>query len=138
MTAVTGATYELATGRILMIAIGPDEDFLHLQILGKEDTQGVFVGAANMKTQYVVEGALADRPVMPLVLSKTGDPIELALHEELSVTDVPPGTRLYHPAGVEDDIQDGFIEWASESAGDFTLSFMCFPYQEVVLHAKVG
>ena len=87
---------------------------------------------ANQGTQYVLDGALADRPEM--VLSGMQD--VLGVNEEMVVTGLPVGTVVHHADG-ELTVDDGSLEWASNVPGAFYLRILNFPYQEVFLRVQV-
>lgn len=140
---VFGAIYFKSTGMIKMFCNGPDEDFLHLQV-GDDPDLDVYVGQIDMKTHYLPGGVPTERPVMPMTGSIAGEPVDLKTQIQMTTSDdlhiigIPEGTKLYYPGGVVDSIDDFFIEWGSESPGEYTLQFHNQPFQEVILHAKVG
>jgi hypothetical protein len=87
---------------------------------------------ANQGTQYVLDGALTDRPEMAL----SGMQNVLEVNEEMVITGIPVGTVVHHADG-ELIVDDDLLEWASNVPGVFYLRILNFPYQEVFLCVSV-
>lgn len=133
-----GVVYNLATGMILSRVQAPDEHGVEIQIMGKEDTLGVLFEDADMATQYVVGGQLATRPQMSLTCAHDlSQPITLAKGEVFEVKGLMEGTTVIHPDGYT-TVDDGYIDWGSDTAGEYQLHFVKAPYQEVTINAIVG
>lgn len=129
-----GTIYELATGRVTMTVIAPDEEGIHIQIIEKQDTHGVIMNSQlDSATQYVVDRFVVDRPEFPVTLPEE---ITIGVNEVWRVEGIPPGTKLRHPESI-DQIDDGEIEWSSIEPGEFHFEFDNFPMQLVKVVVKV-
>ncbi len=140
---VVGAIYQLSDGMITVFCNGPDEEFLHLQTMG-DPNLAVYVGEIDMKTHYLPGGVPTERPEMPLEFALSGTPLmvltgefNMRLDEVLEVSGIPEGCAVFHPAG-RDIVDDGFIEWEAAQPTEFTFMFVCAPYREVKINAKVA
>ena len=87
---------------------------------------------ADASTQYVSGGVVTARPEMSLSTL----PTVIDVDEEFVVTGVPVGTVCHHVDGTT-TINDGSLEWESDTAGVFTFRLLNFPHQEVTFHVKV-
>lgn len=138
---VIGSIYRLSTGMVTLTCNGPDEDFLHLQTNGDPDL-GVYVGELDMKTHYLPGGVPTERPVMELEIKVGGNvmpdfDVMMTTTEILEISGIPEGSRVWHPAGV-DDVDDGFIEWESAQPMKAMFMIICHPFQEVTINAEVA
>ena len=128
-----GTIYDLATGRIEMTVVAPDEEGVKIQIIGKPGLGIYFDNKIDGANFYINEGKVLERPSMSLSLT---DEVYLSVGEVIRIEGIPEECDVSHPGGVT-QVNDGFVEWSSVEPGDFTLSFSKFPYKEVTINAIV-
>ena len=97
-----------------------------------ETAQYIIGPEANSAEQYVLDGALVDRPTLTL----SAPPETLKVDVEMVVTGLPTGSEVHHQGGVA-VIDDGSLEWSSDVPGVFSFMVVRFPYQEEVFHVTV-
>jgi hypothetical protein len=123
--------YYAANGEI-MACRRVDEDMIEAN--RPEDTEYLEVppGVSNAFS-YVLGGVLTDRPIM--ALSVVPDVIDI--DDVLLITGIPEGTTCHHVAG-ETVIDDGQLEWETNSAGHYVFRLVNFPYREERFLVKVN
>lgn len=129
----TATIYNEATGQIVMTVEAPDEHTVLLQMQNPEKERVLWGKKIDGNDFYFVAGAVVPRPVFTLELPE-GDSLEVG--EVWRVSGIPPGCAVYHPGG-RTVVEDGYIEWASETPGSFMFQFELFPYKEMSLNAVV-
>lgn len=117
-------------GRILKVLVGQD-DVIEAN-KPSETAQYISGPEADSTEQYVLEGALVDRPLMSL----SPPPETLQVDVEMVITGLPTGSEVHHQGGVA-VIDDGSLEWASDLPGVYSFMVVKFPYQEEVFHVTV-
>lgn len=133
-----GVVYRLDSGLIQALVTAPDEEGVQIQIMGRETELGVYMEALDMQTQYLVDGEPVDRPVMALGSTHPlSESVQLKVGEVIEVTGIPKGAKVYHPEGMI-QVDDGFIDWGSDTPGTYQLHLVHAPYQEVTINAIVG
>ena len=130
---IQATIYNEITGQIIMNMEAPDEDSVHLQIQDPQKEKILWNEKIDGNDFYFVAGAVVPRPVFTLELPE-GDSLEVG--EVWRVSGIPPGCVVYHPGG-RTVVEDGYIEWASETPGSFKFQFELFPYKEMSLNAVV-
>lgn len=131
---VAATIYDKRNGQVIMTVEAPDEESVELQVsdgLNQKILWGRRVDAANF---YFVAGVDVARPVMDLSINHAG---VLAKGQILKVEGIPLGCSVVYPGG-QTTVNDGYIEWASVTSGEFEIYLTCFPYKEVILNAIVG
>jgi hypothetical protein len=121
-------TVDLATGEFKNGFTVPNEKARDLNV---PEGFGYVDGLQEIGSVYLLDGEIVARPDMGL-LSNAHD--AMAPHELLSITNIPPGTRLYGPE-LDLVIDDGFVEWTSAVAGRFTFVLIDFPYKNGAVNA---
>jgi hypothetical protein len=121
-------TVDLATGEFKNGFTVPNEKARDLNV---PEGFGYVDGLQEIGSMYLLDGEIVARPDMPLV---TNAHDAMAPHELLSITNIPPGTRLYGPE-LDEIIEDGFVEWSSAVEGRFMLTLINFPYKNGVIDA---
>jgi hypothetical protein len=117
-------------GRILKVLVGQD-DVIEAN-KPSETAQYISGPEADSTEQYVLEGALVDRPLMSL----SPPPETLQVDVEMVITGLPTGSEVHHQGGVA-VIDDGSLEWSSDLPGVYSFMVVKFPYQEEVFHVTV-
>ena len=109
-------------GRILKVLVGQDDV---IEANKPSETAQYIIGPeADSAEQYVLDGALVDRPLMSLS------------DVEMVITGLPTGSEVHHQGGVA-VIDDGSLEWSSDLPGVYSFMVVKFPYQEEVFHVTV-
>lgn len=86
----------------------------------------------NVTSDYIVNGKVVLRPKLPANASST----TFTVNEAFTVTNIPAGTTLIHPDGV-DIINDGELEWSCTIPGIYTLTLRKFPYLDEAFNVEV-
>jgi hypothetical protein len=82
--------------------------------------------AGDDLTQYVVGGAVTDKPAMPVSIDKTtvsADGIDLA-----TISGIPVGALCRVASIAEAVVNDGTIELTFDNPGDYEITIIAFPY----------
>ena len=117
-------------GRILKVLVGQDDV---IEANKPSETAQYIIGPeADSAEQYVLDGALVDRPLMSL----SPPPETLQVDVEMVITGLPTGSEVHHQGGVA-VIDDGSLEWSSDLPGVYSFMVVKFPYQEEVFHVTV-
>ena len=130
---MTPYTIYEASGRILRTGYCPT-DHVELQV---QDGESALLVESNDAAQYVVDGAVVDRPDMGVTLPTTATADGTT---ETIIAAVPIGAHV-HVFGPTS--MDGTTEAAGDVVltfalpGDYTVSILCFPFVDVagVIHA---
>lgn len=116
-------------GRILQTGRIPESMFE----LQQEEAQGRFVleGSADVRTQYVVNGALVSRPVNPAVFSAMAAAADGT--DEVVIAGVPAGSKVAVTGPVSlSDIADGTdICLTFARPGAYLVRVESFPYRDL-------
>jgi hypothetical protein len=123
--------YDPVDGRILTSGGYADVDIE----LNRPTPESLTIEAdnADQGTQYVQESVLVSRPELSLV----GIPTQgLAINEEMVVTGLPVGTEVHHQEGMT-VIDDGSLEWSTNTPGKYFFRILNFPHQEVFFCVQV-
>lgn len=128
-----GTIYNTTTGRIEMNVVAPDEDGVRLQIAGRQGLEVILDEILDASAVYIKDGVVTDRPSMPWV----GEEVFLTPGEVFRVDGVIEGSRVGFPGGTM-IVDDGFIEWATETPGSYPIFISKFPFKEVTFNAIVG
>lgn len=139
---VYGTIYDITTGRIMMTTQFPDQSGIQLQCTLNPNYRAYIGAELNAREWYFDQNQEPTlRPSLGLSIGDGDEDgmIEVTLSpgELLTVTGIPTGTHVLHPAG-EDVVDDGFIEWATDDPGEYRLFFHNHPMKEVSVHAIVG
>ena len=84
------------------------------------------------KQEYVYNGKLQAKQSMGAQLSGP----EIAINEEVSISNIPTGARVYFTGGME-IVDDGLIEWSSDVPGRFLLLVVHPMYLEEEFYIEV-
>lgn len=116
-----------ATGRILRSGYCPTTQMT----IQAQSGESVIDSPGDDATQYVVDGAVVDRPTFSLQPNAT----ELTPSQTFRVDNIPAGTSVKYPDG-DVVIDDGFLEWTSAVEGIYSFTFRNFPYAEEIIYAE--
>lgn len=86
----------------------------------------------SMRSHYVVDGKVYERPRMALDISA----VTVQTDEEIIIKGIPVGTIFNWGSGME-QVDDGQVEWSSNVAGAFEFVLANFPYQIEVIKIEV-
>lgn len=140
---IKGTIYNSITGRIINTIQAGDEEHIHLQVQGKEDMACHIGAELDSRQWYFKDGQPVERASMGLIFDPRNpdDEEELVLEvgEVLKISNIPAGTRVIAPGGVDMIVDDGFIEWATDHAGMYGFWLIAgADTEEVHFNAIVG
>lgn len=124
--------YDKLTGKIQMTVHSPDINGIEAQRSLNSNFEIYYDHDYSLADYYFENGKPKERPVMPIKFGKT----ELKPGEVFSISGIPQGATVIHPAGIE-VVDDGFIEWVTDFPGDYKFTIALFPFKEVIIDAKV-
>ena len=84
-----------------------------------------------LSTHYVIDGIITSRPEFKLTYQS-----DLAANEVFRIDGIPPGTQVKHPEGTI-QVDDGFLEWSTNTPGEYKFRLSNFPHLEKVIYAHV-
>lgn len=130
---IVATIYDDTNGAVLMTVEAPDKETVLLQVQDPKKEKILWNEKIDGKDFYFVAGAVVARPVFTFEV-----PVEESLEvgQVWRVNGIPPGCVVYHPGG-RAVVEDGYIEWSSETPGNFKFEFELFPYKEMSLNAVV-
>lgn len=86
----------------------------------------------TMSKYYILDGQAVLKPIMGISISS----LSVSIGVDVAITDIPEGTIVTHTGGSE-EVDDGDIEWSSNTAGNFELRLENFPYKTEVISIEV-
>lgn len=99
--------------------------------------RNMLAGIADQLTEYVIAGAIVQRPAMAVLVSK--ETAKADGTDEIIITGLPPGADLFisGPAVMEGKSDGAPAVLTFSLTGTYTVSITLFPYQDmkVTLHA---
>ena len=84
-----------------------------------------------IETHYVDSGTITARPEFSLAHQSN-----LSVDELFRIDGIPAGTQIKHPEG-STLVDDGFLEWSTNTPGTYKFTLSNFPYIEKVIYAHV-
>tara|TARA_R110000744_G_scaffold29513_7_gene70422 strand:+ start:631 stop:1020 length:390 start_codon:yes stop_codon:yes gene_type:complete len=87
---------------------------------------------ATMSKYYVLDNEAILRPIMGISISS----LSVNIGVDVVITGIPEDTIVTHTGGSE-EVDDGDIEWSSNTAGNFELKLVNFPYKTEVVKIEV-
>lgn len=122
-------TYDLTSGELLAIGTGPtDFDPSGLQPLGPGS--GMIELPEKSWDYYVDTSGLEDTPVPKSNFNLSISSMTLLADgtDQVTISNIPVGTLVTWPDGVETVIDSGSIVFSVDLAGEYVFSFEAIPY----------
>lgn len=121
--------FNLDSGEILSVLIGDRPVAAELP-----ENSAWIDGEGDWAAQYVVDGAITNRPNFMLTLS----PLTVSAQEQITISNIPVGTKVISPAGelIIDDPQDTDFSISFMEPGIYTIELSLWPYQTEVINAE--
>uniref|UniRef100_A0AAU6W0G5 Uncharacterized protein n=1 Tax=Pseudomonas phage Nican01 TaxID=3138540 RepID=A0AAU6W0G5_9CAUD len=138
-----GTIYSASTGMIISTCRASAESDIELQTTLNPDHRAYIGEELDAFLYYFVDGAPASRIRMKLKVNGEDhiytdfgeEPIHhLKIGEVLRIEGIPKGTELQYIDGIV-TIDDGFIEWTTDTPGEFQFNLSLFPYAATRIYA---
>lgn len=126
--------YDAQSGRIQYVVVVPNAD-----VAKQAPPSGMLIieEAADPRRQYVIDGALVDRPTMDVALGTDTVPADGATPVTLTGLPSPVDVTIAGPVADSFECTGGTLALTFVQPGNYTVKFSRFPYidAEVVIHA---